>query len=177
MSEYNLTRTCKDCKNVDTTKLTKVDAAFELYDSNVIWKTPCSKCGSINCDSLGLNHPTLDKELLDLWGNDPELFLMEQDQELLLAEYEYFPMLINAIDESAYLKNKVDVLIEAICILLYDNTVSSDEYSDKENEERESIANKVRPELIKRKDRIIEADDAVMEYIQIVVYPQIGIKK
>lgn len=70
----------------------------------------------------------------------------------------------------------VGMLIEAICILLYDNTVSPEEYSDKENRERESIVEKVRPELIKRKTRIVEAGDAVTYYIKEVVYPQIGIK-
>lgn len=174
--EYKLTRTCKDCKNIDSIKLTKIESAFELYDSSAIWKTPCSNCGSINCESLGHHHPKLDKELLDIWGNDSELFLMEQDQELLLAEYDYFPMLLNAIDESKYLDTKIDVLIEAICVLLYDNTVSPDEYSQKENNKREIIAKKVRPELTKRKDRILKAGDSVMEYIQEVVYPQIGIK-
>ncbi len=156
--------------------LTKIEAAFELYDSSKFWKTPCSNCNSINCESLGHSYPPLDKELLDIWGNDPELFLMEQDQELLLAEYDYFPMLLKAIDESKYLKSKINVLIEAVCILLYDNTIAPEEYSEKENRERESIAEKVRPELIKRKDKIIEAGDSVMKYIQKIVYPQIGVQ-
>lgn len=67
-------------------------------------------------------------------------------------------------------------MIEAICVLLYDNTVAPEEYSEKENCERENIAEKVRSELIKRKNRIIEAGDSVMEYIQEIVYPQIGIQ-
>ena len=174
--EFKLTKTCKDCQTVDSIKLTKIEAAFELYDSDVIRKTPCSNCGSTNCESIRHHHPKLDKELLNIWGNNSELFLTNQDQELFLAEYDYFPMLLEAIDESKYLKTKIDVLIEAICVLLYDNTIATDEYSEKENKERESIAEKVRPELIKRKKRIIEAGDSVLEYIQEVVYPQIGIK-
>lgn len=172
---YNLTRTCKNCKNVDSFSLTKVESAFGLYDSSAIWKTPCTNCNSTECQSLGHQHPVLDKELLDIWGNDLELFLMDQDQELLLADCDYFPMLLAAIDESKYPKSKIDILIEAICVLLYDYTVSSDELGEQENNERESVAEKVRPELIKRKDRIAEAGDSVMDYIQEVVYPQIGI--
>ena len=133
------------------------------------------ECGSDKAYSLQHAHPKLDKEILDIWGNDPKLFLMIQDEEIFLAEYDYFPMLLKAIDESKYPKSKIDVLIEAICVLLYDNTVAPEEYSEKENRERESIAKKVRPELIKRKNRIIEAGDLVMEYIQEIVYPQIGI--
>ena len=67
-------------------------------------------------------------------------------------------------------------MIEAFCVLLYDNTVAPEEYSEKENKERESIAKKVRPELLKRKNRIKEAENSIMEYIQEVVYPQIDIK-
>ena len=174
--KYQLTRTCKDCKNIDLTEITKIEAAFELYDTKPIWKTPCSKCGVNNCSSIGHHKPIIDKELLDIWGNDLKLFFMPQDQELILAEYDYFPMLLTAIDEAKYLKPKINVLIEAICVLLYDNTVSPEEYSEKENQERESLAEKIRPELERRKDRIIEAGENVWEYIRIIVYPQIGIE-
>lgn len=173
--EYNLKRTCADCKNVDLFPVSKMEAAFELYDNSTIWKTKCTKCGSDKGYSLQHAHPKLDKEILDIWGNDSKLFLMIQDEELFLAEYEYFPMILKAIDESKYLKSKIDVLVESICVLLYDYTVAPEEYSEKENKERESFAEKIRPELIKRKNRIIEAGDLVMEYIQEVVYPQIGI--
>ncbi|MCR9174099.1 MAG: hypothetical protein NXI10_16480 [bacterium] len=173
--EYKLKRVCKDCKNVDSYDLSKLEAAFKLYDSSFYWNTECNVCGSPNCESLILNHPKLDKQLLDVWGNDPELFLMEQDEELFLAEDEYFDMLIEAIDNSEYPKEKLNVLIEAICVLLYDNTIAPHEYSKKENKDRKLIADKVRPELIKRKERIREAGDAVMDYIKVVVYPQIGL--
>ena len=84
--EYKLPRTCKDCKHVDSFELTKIEAAFELYDSNKVRKTPYTNCGSTNGESLGHHHPKLDKELLDMWGSDPDLFLMEQDQELKIME-------------------------------------------------------------------------------------------
>jgi hypothetical protein len=153
-----------------------MEAAFELYDSSKIWKTKCTKCSSTKCYSLQHAHPKLDNEILDIWGHDPNLFLMIQDEELFLADYDYFSMILNAIDESKYPKRKIDVLIESICILLYDNTAAPEEYSKKENDEREQMAKRIRPELIKRRSRIIDAGDAVMDYIQEVVYPQIGIK-
>jgi len=56
-------------------------------------------------------------------------------------------MLLKAIDEEKYLKRKINVLIEAICILLYDNIVSLDEFSEQENIERKIIADKVIPIL------------------------------
>lgn len=174
--KHDIERTCKDCENVDLIPLTRIEAVFELYDSGVIWETPCSNCGSTNCKRFGYLRPALDRELLDMWGNDLKLFFVDQDQELVLSKYDYFPMLLEAIDEERYPKTKIDILIGAVCILLYDNTVSSEEeYSKKENNEREDIAEKVRPELIKRKNRIIEAGDSIRGDIQEVVYPQIGI--
>ena len=174
--EYKLSRGCKECENVDLFGLTKIEAAFELYDSSQIWKTPCSKCGSVNCKFLGHDHPKLDQELLDIWGNSPELFLMSQDEELFLAEIDYLPMTLKAIDESKYLKRKIEVLVESVCVLLYDNSASPEEYTDNENKEREKAATLVRTELIKRKDKIIEAREAVMDYIKEIVFPQIGIE-
>jgi hypothetical protein len=174
--KYSLTKTCKHCKHVDSEELTKVEAAFELFDTCKFLKKSCSNCGSLYHESFTHTYPTLDKELLDMWGSNPDLYLMEQDEELLLAEYHYLPMLLEAIDESLYLKSKVNVLIEAVCIILYDNLVSPEEYSDSENKQRDKIAEKVIPELIKRKDRVLDAGNAVMGYITDVVYPQIGLK-
>ncbi len=52
----------------------------------------------------------LDKQLLDIWGNNLQLTLMEQDEELLLAEVEYLPMILQAIDEKQYLPAKINTL-------------------------------------------------------------------
>lgn len=135
----------------------------------------CANCGSTKATSMSHDKPKIDKELLDIWGNNPDLYFMKQDQGLMMAIYDYFPMFLEAIDTSKYPKEKIDILIEAICVLLYDNTVFSEEYSKKENKKREDLAKKIRPELIKRKNRIKEAGNTLWEYIQEVVYPQIGI--
>jgi len=111
-----------------------------------------------------------------MWGNDPELRVLDQDEELILAEFEYLPMLLNAIDDSSYMGAKTDILIEAICILLYDYSVVSEEYSDPEKVEREQIAQQVRQELIKRKQIIIQSQAYMRDYVKEVVYPQIGIE-
>jgi len=111
-----------------------------------------------------------------MWGNDRELRFLDQDEELMLAEFEYLPMLLNAIDDSSYMGAKIDILIEAICILLYDNTSGSEEYSDSENVDRERIARQIRQELIKRKQIIIESQAYMRDYVKEVVYPQIGIE-
>ena len=69
------------------------------------------------------------------------------------------------------------VLVTDSHILLYDNTASSNEYSEKENLIREENAKIIRPELIKLKDKVKESEKYIMEYIKEVVFPQIGIIK
>jgi len=174
--KYQLIRTCKDCENEDAFEFTKIQSAFELYDSNEIWKKKCSKCNSQNCSSL--HHPfvKLDKEILDIWGNDEKLFLNPQDEEIILDKKQNLKTILNSLNEEKDLKRKIGILLESLCILLYDNSVISDEYSEEENQEREKNAKKVRPELIKMRDKIIELQEHIMEYIKVVVFPQIGIK-
>ncbi|MEN2399289.1 hypothetical protein GKZ90_0005845 [Flavobacterium sp. MC2016-06] len=174
--KYQLIRTCKDCKNEDAFEFTKIQSAFKLYDSNEIWKKNCSKCNSLNCSSL--HHPfvKLDKEVLDIWGNDEKLYLNPQDEEIILAEMHYLPIILTAINEGKYLNSKINVLIESICILLYDNTVICNDFSKQENKEREKNAKIILPELIKIKNKIKESEENIMEYIKVVVFPQIEIK-
>lgn len=62
---------------------------------------------------------------------------MEQDEEIILAEMDYFPMIIKAIDDAKYLEKKINILLESICVLLYNNIISSEEYTEAENNHRE----------------------------------------
>ena len=174
--DYKVTRTCKKCKNEDSFALSKFDAAFEEYDSNLYWNKSCSKCGSKKCYSLSHHRPELDKEILDIWGKNSKLTLMQQDEEFILSEVEFLPMIINAIDNSEYLDSKINTLLQVVCIMLYDQTIAPEEFTKKENQERELIAKKIRPELIKRKSRIIAIRDSIDDYIKEEVFPQIGIK-
>ena len=139
-------------------------------------KKKCSKCNSQNCSSL--HHPfvKLDKEILDIWGNDEKLYLNPQDEEIILAEMDYFLLIITSINEDKYLKRKIEILLESICILLYDHTVNPEEYDDDENHIRQKNAEIILPELIKLRDKIIESEKNIMEYIKKVVFPQLGIE-
>lgn len=174
--KYKLERECANCKNIDIIYLTKFEASFELFDSDKIWNSECTKCLSLKCANLRHFHPKLDEEILNIWGVDEKLFFYEQDEELFLAEIEYFELILNKIDNSTFLKYKIDVLLEAICVLLYDNISSNEEYSDLENIERKKIADKIRPELIKRKEKIKHSEHQIMEYIKNEVFPQIGLE-
>ena len=174
--KYQLIRTCKDCKNEDIFELTKIQTAFELYDFKEIWNKECSKCNSTNCYSLKNPYIKLDKEILDIWGNDEKLYLNQQDEEIILAEMHYLSMILTEINDNKYLKRKIRVLLESICILLYDNTIICNDFSEEENQKREENAKIILPELIKIKEKIKESEEYIMEYIKVVVFPQIGIE-
>ncbi len=174
--KYQLLRICKDCNNEDAYEYTKIQSAFELYDANEIWTKKCSKCNSQNCFSLQHPQVELDKEILDIWGNDENLYLNPQDEEIILAEMHNLELILNSINEEKYLKRKIEILIESLCVLLYDNTSNCNEYNEIENIKREKNADIIRTELIKIKNKIIEAEEHIMEYIKVVVFQQIGIK-
>ncbi len=172
-----LTRTCKNCGWEDQIAFTRREAAFGLYDAAAIREKACSRCGSTECLNIARRFVTLDQELLDEWGMDAGLTLMQQDEELLLAEVHYLPMILRAVDEQLYLPGKIDALLTSLCVLLYDHTVNPEEYSPAENRQRKQIADRVRPELAQRKAAIGRAAGSISGYIQEVVFPQIGLEK
>lgn len=173
---YSVKRTCKDCNHIDVYSVTKIEAAFfDSPSSPKFWKMPCSRCKSKNCGETSYPVVRMDQALLDIWGNDSKLFFLSQDEELILAEIDYLPMILKAIDEGNYLKRKIEVLIEAVCVLLYDNTPNLKEYSKEENEDRERVAAMIRPELIKRKEKVFAARKKIWGYVKKVVFPQIGL--
>lgn len=180
--KYYVTRTCKDCKNQDSFEFTKIEAAFSLYNSNKIWNSACSKCNSKKYSSVGYSRPKIDKELLDIWGANPNYYFMDQDEDIIIADIDYLNLFLDAIDNNYYPKRKTDILIAACCIILYDNTWFLKEFAHKdipiedledENKDAQKIADKVRKELIKRKDKVKEAEKSIMDYIQKIVFPQI----
>jgi len=105
------------------------------------------------------------------------LKISDQDEHLTLAEVDYLPMILDAIDHQQYQPAKIDTLLEAVCVLLYDHVVNPFEYSPEENLRRSQIADSVRPELQKRKDLIRKASLGMMDYLKEVVFPEIGLTK
>ena len=174
--KFGLTRSCKACHQEDFYTFSKVEAAFHLYDLQDFWTRACSNCGARQAQSITYHTPKPDQELFDLWGKDAKLRFMDQDEGIILGEYENLPLLLKAIDEEKYLKEKMDVLIEAVCVILYDHSYPSHEFSEKEEEDRKHIAARIRPELIKRKERIKASESEIWEYVKEVVFPQLGLE-
>lgn len=174
--KYWVGRTCKDCGNEDRVELTKEQVAFQLYDKSIERKV-CSVFHSIQWQSIHHQIIKIDKALLAQWGADSNLAFLEQDEELILAEIEYLPIILEAIDAKGYLPGKITTLLEALCVLLYDNVANSEEYSQEENQKRQQVASEVIPELIKRKELIKGASPAIRDYIKEVVFPLMELNK
>ena len=79
--------------------------------------------------------------------------------------------MLNILDNKTILDHKHNVLMNALCIIVYDNSV-------KENQESNiHLKNRVITEINKRIEKLKLADDWIMDYIKKVVYPQLNFEK
>ena len=157
-------------------EVTKIEAAFEIYDASKIYNIKCSNCDSDSLKYLEHAHPKLDQEILDLWGTTENYRVSPQDEEIVLAEIENLSLILKAIDENKYLESKQTVLIQALCVILYDYTVEPNENYNLTTDERNKIIDQIRPELIKRKNQIKEVENWILGYIKLVVFPQLNLE-
>lgn len=176
MTNYTYEKKCEECGNVDIYPLSKIETAFN-HELNSKFPS-CTNCGSNKYISSYRSFPKLDKELLDLWGVDSNLYFFEQDEEIMLAEIENLPLLLEAIDNPNYLDQKIGVLAETLCVILYDNSFpdEDEDFTEDELDERSKIVAEVLPQLIIRKELLEKHRNSIMDYIQEVAFPQIGIK-
>lgn len=172
--EIKILRTCKQCGNTDEYSISKFEAAFSTRDK-IVYNKKCSKCDSHKYASISYPIPDLDKEILDKWGNDPKLFFMDQDEDLILAEENNLPLFLEAIDNKLYPQAKLNILLSAICVLACDNIVGSEEYTIGENRSRKAKADKVLNELLKRKHLLTKLNWEIMDYIKEIVFPRLDI--
>lgn len=167
---YKISRECSQCGHQDEIQVTKREAAFELVDINTILGQSCKKCSSTKF-STSYQSPDLDFELLKEWATNKELFLMPQDEELLLADSKYVNDILNIIDTISIPDQKRNLLMDALCIIVYDNSMEDNAQKDIELKKR------VIRELNKRQDKLKMADDWIMDYIKDVVYPQLDLER
>ncbi|WP_130733904.1 hypothetical protein [Flavobacterium sp. J27] len=96
-----------------------------------------------------------------------------------MAELKHLKLLLSGIDNSDFLLSKRATLLETLCVLLYDYSFPMEETITKEEEnEREIIALKIRPELLKRKEKIKKLGieyGFIDDYIKEVVFPQLDL--
>ena len=170
---YQVKKTCANCKNVDSFQVSKIEAAFEKYNFS---REPCTQCGSASYQSMSHPRPKPDQELLDIWGCDLSLFFMSQDEDIILADPDNLTLILQAIDQKIYLKSKIDVLVSSVCIMLYDLTANQEEHTDEENLEFVDLIELLQTELKKRQNSVICAENYILDYIKKVVFPQIGLE-
>jgi hypothetical protein len=163
---YNIERTCSNCGNKERISVSKREAAFELVDINTVLGQKCKKCSSTTF-STTFEHPDLDFELLKDWATNSDLYLMPQDEELLLADEKYLENILNILDNVSIPDQKRNLLMDALCVIVYDNTIEDNQQKD------ENLKQRVIVELNKRTEKLKQADEWIMDYIKEVVYPQL----
>lgn len=158
---YKIERICTSCGNQQVISVTKREAAFELVDYNQVIGQQCAKC-SHDKFSTSFERPNLNYDLLKEWSTNLDLYLMPQDEELLLADEMYLDMILQILDSVIIPDNKQNLLMDALCVIVYDN-----------QKKDEQLKNRVIKELTKRRDKLKLADDLIMDYIKEVVFPQL----
>jgi hypothetical protein len=163
---YKIEKTCTACGHAEQLLVTQREAAFELFDIDKALGKKCRNCSSTSFNT-SYQRPDLDIELLKEWATNSDLHLMAQDEELLLAEEQYLVMILQVLDGNLNPDHKRDLLMDALCIIVYDNTIEDNSKRDNQLKERVII------ELNKRKDKLQLADNWIPDYIKEVVYPQL----
>lgn len=169
---YEQKRRCKDCGNEDIRLLTKREAAFE--QTRNVWQfrnEGCSKCNSKQCQSISSPALDLDEQILDEWCCSEHLDFSQQDESIILADIDNLQLIVKAIDKNHFTNGKKEVLLESLCILLYDNIYKSEEFTNIEEFERKNLASKILPELKRRKELILDLDNYLLDYVKEVVFP------
>lgn len=116
--------------------------------------------------------PEMNRELFELWILNPNLTILSQDEDLMLASGENLALLEEFLQRHDAAPGKRDTLLSAICVVLYDNTPDDDnpdgsfniDYADKATE------------ILKRNMQAFDEIDEIYisDYIKEVVYPLIG---
>ena len=132
---YKIERTCTLCEHAEEIFVTKREAAFELFDIDKALGQTCKKCSSASF-TTAYERPDLDFGLLKEWATSLDLYLMPQDEELLLAEEQYLNMILEVLDTMYLPDHKRNLLMDALCVIVYDNTKNDNSQRDEQLKKR-----------------------------------------
>ncbi len=163
---HTIKRTCLACGQEGAIRVSRREAAFGLVDIHQILGKQCPNCGA-NTFSTVQTLVNLDETLLKEWATNEDLHLTPQDEELLLADELYLNLILLALDHFSVVDQKRNILLEALCIIVYDNSLKDNSHKD------EALKQRVIKALNERKAQLKLADDWIMDYIKEVVYPQL----
>jgi len=163
MSTFEQTRTCGECGNEETRELEKIKAAFVQHNR---WDSPCGNCGNEQFSSLSLPMPNLDDEIMEVWAQDADLHLLEQDEDLILAADENLPLLKAFVVRDDVLIDKRSIMLSALCVLIHDGD------SNGNGEASDGAV-----EFLNNNRHLFEeiGEDAIFDYIKEVAYPLVGL--
>lgn len=119
MEEFECNWTCADCETKNSRPLTKYEAAF--FPSLGL-ENKCINCGSTKSKSSGWNQPDMDDELMMNWLENESLYIIEQDEDLMLMNIST-QRLKNYINIAP--PNRKALLFEALLVKLHDEEFSS----------------------------------------------------
>lgn len=152
---YRFVQTCK-CRYKKEVFLSKKQAAFGLISSDYM---SCIHCGKVKPQNSALDKPSLDNELLQIWGKNEDYYFLEQDEDLFLSDIDNLDLLLSGFDNQEFLEDKKGIIASALCVLLVDN------FSKK------SI---ILPELLKRKNHILSYKKYIWGYLWKQVEPYLN---
>ncbi len=164
MKEKIVIITCLKCKNEQEVSISQKTESLAANHDKIL-KIKCPKCSNIKFAISYKKVVPLDFELLKEWSLHQNLFLMPQDEELFLADEPYLDIILQTLDTVKILDIKKNVLFEALCIIVYDNTIESNLKKSKQ------LRDRVINELNKRKQKLTES--SISDYIKEIVYPQL----
>lgn len=171
-STYQQSRICSACGHQESRRLPELEAAFEERRR---WDDPCGVCGGTTFGGGSFSIPEINAAILDEWANNKELTLMQQDEELLLAETEPVSLLFEFVQRQDIPKSKRRVLLESLCVAAFDylseSTGSPD--IDRDSEKAELVVS-----FLRENSSLFEeiGDRTFWPYITERVYPLIGRK-
>lgn len=161
-----LERTCIGCGYSQAINVTNREAAFELVDHADVFGVECPRCRSSKFAS-SREIPEYDFELLSEWAVNEDLMLMSQDEDLMLADGKHLEIILPILDSNLTLASKRELIISALCVIVYDHSNRSIEGKD------DGLKKRVIMELNCRKELLIQAKNSIGDYVQKVVFPQL----
>ena len=169
MDLYHQSRTCKECDLEESRELPPLVAAFEERRR---WVDPCMRCGSTRFSSSTAELPPLDVDIMEEWVLDEQLCIMDQDEEIIMADPSSFDLLTRYVQRRDIPRRKRTVLFSALCVLVYDRTPRGDDPPAELGDQTASSA----IQFLKENRWLFQEinDGYISGYIKSFVYPLIG---
>ncbi len=114
----------------------------------------------------------MDKELFEKWIHDADLTVLSQDEDLIIGTGENLNLLEEFLQRRDAIPGKREVLLSAICVVLYDNSPDVEDPDDSRSPEFAAKAEEILRRNIEAFNELNE--DYICDYIKKVVYPVIG---